>query len=1757
MRPRLSKVLLTATALLTLGAMPGAAEPRLPSVVGGAATVSGTGTGNVTVNQSSNRAIINWQTFNIGAGESVRFNQPGSSAIALNRVTGGLGPSEIMGTLTANGRVFVINRDGVLFGPNAVVNTAGFLASTHDIRNEDFMAGRMNFNIPGRPDASIVNLGRITATSGGFAALVAPGVRNSGTITATLGTAALVSSGNGFTLDLYGDRLITLSVNDQVASRVIDVATGKPLASLVTNDGRIRANGGRVELTAAAARTVIDSVINTSGVIQANSIGRRNGMIVLSAGTASTKPAGAPTQVIRISGTVSAAGKRKGTTGGTVLVSGEDIRLTNARVDASGRNGGGRVLIGGDWGGGNPNRALVNNPSARLESYFISTATRVSVDAGTTINASAIRSGNGGKVILWSDEATTFAGTILARGGLQSGDGGFVETSGHRHLAFTGNVDTRAPAGRAGTLLLDPADYYIQAVGAEPPPAGADVITNVQLQNLLANGNVVIATNNGSNHEGQNGDIFVNASVSWTGDTNLTLSAYHNININFSSTISNTGAGNLILRANNTGNPGTAAGDVALSPGGINFSGSTGTVSIYHNPLAGYSFPNYPYNYPTYVTTNPSVSNQVRAYALVNDATEFAAIATNLAGTYALGRSFSLTGFNGFAPGTTFTGSFDGNGGLGTNYTLSNLTLSNAASPIGLFPLIGSTGTVRNLNLTGVSITATEGPNIIGTVAGVSFGVISNVHAANGTVSGGTQSGIVAGGLVGQLQSGGHITQSSVTAVNITTGDAIAGGAQMNNVGGLVGVVQAGATIDQSSASGSTIKTGTNTFAGGLGGRNEGTIANSYSSNAVSGSAGDGPNDIGSAIGGLAGFNSGTIIGSFASGPVYGKTSSQSQQYSVLVGGLIGQQTSSGQIINSYASGAVTGTGKIELGGLVGSNFGSINQSYAFGPVSGSGAGQIGGLVGINNGLIANAGAAGPVTGTGSVSVGGLVGQNDGAIISSSASGAVTANAPGATDIIAGGLVGENNGQIINSFAIGPVASNGGDAIVGGLAGSSDFGAMISGSFALGNVVVNGAVGGIGGGLVGANAGTIDNMSFATGNVSVNAAVGIAGGLIGLNFGTVYQAYATGNVDASGTVAIAGGFVGLNVGFPDHPGGLINQAFATGTVGSTADYSLLGGFAGVNAGTIYQAYATGAVTGTAGSIIGGLAAINLGSLDQTYAIGRLTGGSVTGGLVGADNNAPLAGVNLNPDLVPALTGVGTATNSYWNPDTTGVTTSAGGTARNTRDFLAGLPPGFDPAVWGLQPNPSYPHFAWQPASTVPTATVNDLALNNGNIGSQQQIIDNLVNTTQFANLNTTSPLNPGGGIRLPTFPPPQPPGQQQQQGFQRIIDIPPLDVTQFRQDEVLLQVVSSNSIPQLEATLRGLGLSLLESQSLGTTNTTMLRFHIDNGQSVRDVIQRLAAIQIIAVLQPNYIYLLAEDAAPASRGDPGIGGDDAQYILKKLNISDVHRIVRGTNVPIAVIDSEIDAAHPDLQGVIVQRFSAAGAPEKPHAHGTGMAGAIASHQRLMGIAPGARLFAVHAFSTKAATPESTTYNILKGLDWAASQGVRIINMSFAGPKDPSLERALKAAYDKGIVLIAAAGNAGPKSPPLYPGADPYVIAVTATDVDDKIFSGANRGRYVSVSAPGVDILVPAPEGAYQLTTGTSVAAAEVSGIAALLLERNPRLTPADIRRILTTSAKRLAPGDRNDEFGSGLVDPLKALQSADPRTATSPTLRQR
>jgi subtilisin family serine protease len=274
-------------------------------------------------------------------------------------------------------------------------------------------------------------------------------------------------------------------------------------------------------------------------------------------------------------------------------------------------------------------------------------------------------------------------------------------------------------------------------------------------------------------------------------------------------------------------------------------------------------------------------------------------------------------------------------------------------------------------------------------------------------------------------------------------------------------------------------------------------------------------------------------------------------------------------------------------------------------------------------------------------------------------------------------------------------------------------------------------------------------------------------------------------------------------------------------------------------------------------------------------------------------------------------------------------------------------------------------------------------------------------------------------------------------------------------------------------------------------------------------------------------------------------------------LPEAHKLATGSRVLVAVIDSGIDASHPDLAGAIVASFDAAAgnatagngaAGNAPsHVHGTGMAGAIAARHTVLGAAPRVGVLAVRAFDPRTTSGEGTTFNIIKGIEWAVENGARVVNMSFAGPADPRLSDALDRASKRGVVLIAAAGNAGPNSPPLYPAADRNVIAVTATDMEDRLYTGANRGNHIAVAAPGVDVLVPAPDGNYQFTTGTSVAAAEVSGVAALLLERNPKLTPSDVRRILTRTASSLGPRERTRDFGAGLVNAYQAVSSTSQR----------
>jgi subtilisin family serine protease len=329
-------------------------------------------------------------------------------------------------------------------------------------------------------------------------------------------------------------------------------------------------------------------------------------------------------------------------------------------------------------------------------------------------------------------------------------------------------------------------------------------------------------------------------------------------------------------------------------------------------------------------------------------------------------------------------------------------------------------------------------------------------------------------------------------------------------------------------------------------------------------------------------------------------------------------------------------------------------------------------------------------------------------------------------------------------------------------------------------------------------------------------------------------------------------------------------------------------------------------------------------------------------------------------------------------------------------------------------------------------------------------------------------------------------------------------------------------------------------QTIGVLRRTVYTFRINNGQPVDQVIRQIDGAGVNAAAQPNYTYRLTEDQDVADADF----GDQAQYIVKKLHLDAAHRITEGNDVVIALIDSRVDTSQPDIAGRIVATYDAGcGANTPPDAHGTGMAGAIAAHVGLLGIAPDAKIMAICAFAG-GATPEATSASIIRGLDYAIEHGAKIVNMSFAGPNDPALAQELQIAREKGILVVAAAGNAGPNSPPLYPGADPNVMAVTATDAHDHLFAGANQGSYIAVAAPGVNVLVPAPNGGVQFTTGTSVASANVSGVAALLIAENPTRTPEDIRSILVSTARHLGSEGVNPQFGAGLVDPLKALRAA-------------
>ncbi|MDT7949865.1 MAG: filamentous hemagglutinin N-terminal domain-containing protein [Acetobacteraceae bacterium] len=548
------------------------AQPQGGKVVAGSATIART-PGTTAITQTTDRAAIDWRSFDVGRNQAVTFQQPSASSATLNRVTGP-DPSAIAGRISANGQIILTNPNGVTFFQGAQVNAQSVIVSAPGITTHNFMAGRMVFDRPANPRARIENAGTITVKQAGLAALVAPSVANSGTITAHLGHVVLAGAAAA-TLDMYGDGLVSIDVTKQVQQAPVGPG-GKPVTALVTNTGTIAADGGTIQLSARAADGVVQSLVDAGGTIRANTVGTTTGQIEI-AGTGGS---------VVIDGRVAADGHGGGH-GGTIVLNGSaaTILADTAHVTANGAAGGGTVAIGTTLA-----RARTTGPAPAT------TSARTTIAPGARVSASAGKRGNGGRVTVLSTASTTVAGTIEAKGGAVAGNGGTIELSGETGFRLTGHADTSAPHGTAGTILLDPRDLTI---AVDPPSAGtpnqplqdntdpniaADAggvatdayVTPLQLKALTGNLHVLttrdLTVTNGFSYNG--------GSVTLEAGRNLTVSATAAAGLGSSGS----GSGTIILA-----DPGvTASGDLNLFAASSAIAGydPTGALSI-AAPLSG------------------------------------------------------------------------------------------------------------------------------------------------------------------------------------------------------------------------------------------------------------------------------------------------------------------------------------------------------------------------------------------------------------------------------------------------------------------------------------------------------------------------------------------------------------------------------------------------------------------------------------------------------------------------------------------------------------------------------------------------------------------------------------------------------------------------------------------------------------------------------------------------------------------------------------------------------------------------------------------------------------------------------------------------------------------------------------------------------------------------------------------------------------------------------------------------------------------
>jgi subtilisin family serine protease len=352
------------------------------------------------------------------------------------------------------------------------------------------------------------------------------------------------------------------------------------------------------------------------------------------------------------------------------------------------------------------------------------------------------------------------------------------------------------------------------------------------------------------------------------------------------------------------------------------------------------------------------------------------------------------------------------------------------------------------------------------------------------------------------------------------------------------------------------------------------------------------------------------------------------------------------------------------------------------------------------------------------------------------------------------------------------------------------------------------------------------------------------------------------------------------------------------------------------------------------------------------------------------------------------------------------------------------------------------------------------------------------------------------------------------------------------------------TIPEARVTaiLRRHRLTQIDAVSVGLLGLSLRRWRTADARSATAIVSELGSESALARVQPNYLFKPATEAPAVAPVKATLTAE--QYALVKMKVAPSLENPDSAPIRVAVIDTDIDDSHRDLKGVVAERFDAIGEgrPVRLRKHGTEMAGGIAADGQLRGVATRVKILSARAFDgDDSGEARGTTLSIVKALDWSAEKKAQVVNMSFAGPQDPAMHDALARAYALGIALVGAAGNMGPTGPAQYPGADPNVIAATATDENDRLFSHANVGAYVAIAAPGVDVLLPAPDDDYAMESGTSVSCALVTGVVALILEHQPRLGPADIRQRLTATAEPIGGGARSNEFGAGLVDAAKAV----------------